>query len=268
MSSLKEQTQFTNLAKSKFNPKELDWVLSKTAIVSNVETSKKFNMFFSLTPRFVSNEIITWSPEEIKTLKNIYPGFSLTQWNKQDLTRILLMLALAPSVNKSIIEAFFEIAEMKEQVVLYKGLYLLENASEFSNQVAEGIRTNMVNVFDAIASGNPFAQKYLDDEAWNQLILKSFFMDRPLYTIQNIDQGKNEDLANMLQDYVKERWAAGRQVSIEIWRMIVGYLRDDLKQLISERSFEGLEKEVIDTITQQNSPSLNSEYWERIGKTE
>ena len=267
MSSLKEQKQFTDLVKSKFNSKELDWILAKTAIVSNIETSKKFNMLFSLTSRFVSNEIIAWSPEEIKSLDTIYPGFGTTQWNKQDLTRILLMLALPPSINKAIIESFFEIAEMKEQVVLYKGLYLLENASEFSNQVAEGIRTNMVNVFDAIASGNPFAQKYLDEEAWNQLILKSFFMDRPLYTIQNIDQGKNENLANMLQDYVKERWAAGRQVSLEIWRMITSYLRDDIKQLISERNFKDLEKEVIDTISQQNNPDLNSEYWDAIGKT-
>lgn len=266
MSSLKEQEQFITLAKSKFNSKELDWILAKTAIVSNIETCKKFNMFFSLTSRFIGSEIITWSPDELEQLEIIYPGFSKAHWNKQDLARILLMLALDISVNKAIIEAFFEIAEMKEQVVLYRGLYFLENASDFSAQVAEGIRTNMVNVFDAIASGNPFAQQYLDEEAWNQLILKSFFMDRPLYNVQNIDLGKNEHLANMLQDYIKERWAAGRQVSLEIWRMVTGYLRDDIKNLISERSFDGLEKEVLEQILQQDNPNLNSEYWDRIGK--
>lgn len=266
MVSKNRQEQFITISKSKLAPNELEWVNAKSFIVSSKETSGKFKVFFSLTSRFIADEIALWSSSEIEIMETIYPGFNKTTWTKQDLTRSILMMSLDVSINKSVLTSFFEIAEMKEQIALYKGLYLLENASDFSNQVTEGIRTNMVNVFDAIASGNPFAKAYLEEEAWNQLILKSFFMDRKLYNIQNIDQGKNEHLANMLQDYIKERWAADRQVSLEIWRMIDGYLRDDMKTLILNRSFVGIEKEVITKLLRQNNKPIAAEFWNSIGK--
>lgn len=264
MNSKAQQEQFISLSKSKLTPKELEWVNNKTMVLNTADAKKKFGVFFSLVSRFIANQNITWEQSDLEILNLIYPGFSKTEWNKQDVVRILLMIAVNPVINKSVLKSFFEIAEMKELVALYKGLYFLENASEFSNQFKEGIRTNMGNVFDAIAMGNPYAKAYLNQDAWNQLILKSFFMDRKIYTIQNIDDGKNEHLANMLQDYVKERWAADRQVSLEIWRMISGYLREDIKTIFQDRKFEGIEKEIITKILDQNKP-ISSEYWDKIG---
>ncbi len=267
MVSKQQQKEFITLVSTKLTSKELVWVSTKTAIVSDIETSHKFKVFFSLVARFISSDNPSWDKNETETMEAIYPGFSKSIWSKQDLVRACLMIALDPSINKPLLLSFFEIAEMKEQVALYKGLYLLENASSFRNQVAEGIRTNMVNVFDAIASGNPYPKTYLDEDAWNQLILKSFFMDRKLYLIQYVDQGKNENLANMLQDYVKERWAAGRQVSLEIWRMINGYLREDIKALFSKRTFEGKENEVVTKLLQQNNEPIPAEFWDGMAST-
>lgn len=266
MISKNNQDKFITLAKSQLTPKELDWINAKMDIVSKTKNSNKFSVFFSLASRFIGKENVNWNKEQLTTLEKIYPGFSKTIWTKLHLTRVALMITLNVSINRDTLKSFFEIAAMKELTSLYKGLYLLENASDFENQVAEGIRTNMVNVFDAIASGNPFAKTYLNEDAWNQLVLKSFFLDRKLYNIQNIDEGKNENLANMLQDYIKERWSAGRQVSLEIWRMIEGYLREDIKTLISERKIQGIEKEVIDKILNQNSP-VPKAYWDNIAKT-
>ena len=265
MISKEEQEQFNTLIKSKFNSKELDWINSKTAIISETNSGSKFGVFFSLASRFINNEQPVWDKSDLEKLEKIYPGFENASWSKLNMARVLLMTALDISVNKKILINFFEIAEMKEQTSLYKGLYVLLNASEFEGQYAEGIRTNMVNVFDAIACGNPFAKAYLQEDAWNQLVLKSLFLDRKLYTIQGIDQGKNENLANMLQDFVKERWAAGRQVSFEIWRMIEGYLRNDVKELFSNRTFKGTEKEIIEKLLNQNH-SISTEYWDSIGK--
>lgn len=266
MISKNNQDQFIALVKSKLTVKEADWINARTDIVSKIENSNKFSVFFSLASRFIGHEEISWNTDEFSALENIYPGFEKTIWTKLDLARVILMMTLDVSINEETLKSFFEIADMKEQTSLYKGLYLLENASDFEKQTMEGIRTNMVNVFDAIASGNPFAQTYLNEDAWNQLILKSFFLDRKLYNIQNIDQGKNENLANMLQDYIKERWAAGRQVSLEIWRMLEGYLREDIKTLLSGRQFKGIEKEIIDKILNQDTPTPKN-YWDEIGKT-
>ncbi len=266
MISVEKQHQFIALVNTKFTDKELTWIDAKSAIVTSTETNHKFNVFFSLVVRFISNEIPKWNSHEIELIEGIYPGFSKSAWSKQDFARARLMIALDKSINESVLSSFFEIAEMKEQVALYKGLFLLENASVFSTHVAEGIRTNMANVFDAIASGNPFAYTYLTEDAWNQLVLKSFFMERKLYPIQYIDKGKNERLANMLQDYVQERWAANRQISPEIWRMINGYLRENVKNMLLERRFEGVEKNAIDVVLNRNK-NIDNDFWDIIGKT-
>ena len=49
-------------------------------------------------------------------------------------------------------------------------------------------------------------------------------MERPIYQIKGIDLRKNKKLANILFDYARERWAASRRVTPELWRMIQGYL--------------------------------------------
>lgn len=266
MVSVEKQQEFIALINTKFTDKELAWIDTNSAILASIETSRKFNVFFSLVVRFISSDIPSWNTVETDAIEIIYPGFSKSTWSKQDLARTRLMIALDKSINESELISFFEIAEMKEQVALYKGLFLLENASAFISQVAEGIRTNMANVFDAIASGNPFAFTYLDEDAWNQLVLKSFFMERKLHPIQYIDEGKNENLANMLQDYVKERWAANRQISPEVWRMINGYLREDVKSILLERNFEGTEKKAVDAVLNRTN-NKDNDFWNIIGKS-
>jgi hypothetical protein len=265
MSTVQNQEQFIKLVKAKFSDNELEWLEQKTAILSNPENIEKFPLFFSLTSRFISKDIPKWELKELDEMEQVYPGFSKSSWTKQHMVRVILMITLDVSTNKRILESFFEVSEMQELIAFFKGLYLLENAEEFTEIVEEGIRTNMVNVFDSFSSGNPFPLSYLEEWAWNQLVLKALFLERPLYTIQNIDEGKNKNLADMLQDYVKERWSADRPVSPEIWRMIEGYLRQDIKMLLLEREFKATEKQVIDHLLSNNNDE-NDDFWDTIGK--
>lgn len=265
MSTVQNQEQFIKLVQAKLSDNELKWLEQKTTILSNPESNDKFALFFSLVSRFITKEVPTWKLKELNEIEQVYPGFSKSYWTKQHMARVILMITLDVSRNKRILESFFEAAEMEELIAFFKGLYLLENAEEFTEIVEEGIRTNMVNVFDSFSSGNPFPKRYLEEWAWNQLVLKALFLERPLYTIQNIDEGKNKNLANMLQDYVKERWSADRPVSPEIWRMIEGYLREDIKMLLLKREFKDNEKRVIDHLLSNNNAE-NDDFWDTIGK--
>ncbi len=266
MIDLKLQLKFKEIALSKLNPQEKDWLCGKLEVLQEVTNYSKFGTFFSLATRKISTEIPEFNEYELYSLNQIYPGFDKTQWTKVDLARTLLMMSLNPKYNQNIIRSFFEASEMNEQISLYKGLYLLDNAKDFTWLVEEGIRTNMTNVFHAIAAGNPFANTYLDEDAWNQLILKLFFMNEPLYKVQFVDDGKNEKLGNMLQEFVKERWSAHREVSPEIWRMIDGYLDKDLKSLIAQKTLDGLEKKAIDYIL-ENRSKQTQEFWDTLGKS-
>jgi hypothetical protein len=58
------------------------------------------------------------------------------------------------------------------------------------------------------------------EEAWNQMVVKAFFMGSTLWPIQGLDERANPRLARMLVGLAQERWAAQRPVSGEVWRCV------------------------------------------------
>jgi hypothetical protein len=85
-------------------------------------------------------------------------------------------------------------------------------------------------VFDAIAFGNPYPTTYFTELAWNQLVLKCIFNDKPIHLIEGIDKRSNQALANTLADFAHERWAAGRRVPSQVWRLIRNYQTETKEQ--------------------------------------
>ncbi|MCV9933947.1 EboA domain-containing protein [Flavobacterium sp. LS1R47] len=209
---------------SKLSGSELEWFESNIAF----ENSVQFFQNFGLISRKIAPIIPEWTAQEKNVLEELYPGFTQSNWDLQQLCRCLLMIHLPIQQNVEVIKNLAEMAAIKELVCLYKGLFFLKNASDFVLMVQEGIRTNMVAVFDAIALTNPFTAKYLPIDPWNQLVLKAVFMGRPLYKIIDLDLRKNEKLALIVHDYIHERWSAGRLVSPEIWRLVDGYVNQEI----------------------------------------
>ena len=84
----------------------------------------------------------------------------------------------------------------------------------------------MTNIFNAVAHHNPYPAEYLDEGAWNQIVLKALFVESSLYKIVGLDERANETLAKMLVEYAHERWSAGREVSPELWRPVGPFIDD------------------------------------------
>nr|WP_255487964.1 EboA domain-containing protein [Pontibacter sp. KCTC 32443] len=131
----------------------------------------------------------------------------------------------------------FGTADMGELVALYSALLLLPHPEKFVAQATEGIRTNMGNVYEAIALNNPYPFEHFSDAAWNQMVLKTIFVGKSLNKIYGLDERSNYDLARMLSDYAHERWAAGRTVTPELWRPVGPYINEyiiqDIKRLFN-----------------------------------
>jgi hypothetical protein len=229
------------IIQSKLSSSELNWLES----VLPFENEALFFQAFGLISRRISSAIPEWTTHEKETLEQLYPSFTKSNWDLQQLCRSLLMICIPTDQNEEILKKIAEMADIKELVCLYKGLFFLENAQDFVSHVQEGIRTNMVAVFDAIALENPFAAEYLPVDAWNQLVLKAVFMGRPLYRIVDFDLRKNEKLALIVHDYIHERWSAGRLVSPEIWRLVAGYINQDIASDLVDAINSG------DSLTQQ-----------------
>lgn len=125
-----------------------------------------------------------------------------------------------------ITENLFISAEMNEQVALYSALPLLAFPEEWRERTAEGIRSNIGIVLEAIMLDNPYPAMYLSEPAWNQLVLKAFFTDKAINSIIGLDGRANAALAHTLSDLAHERWAAGRQVNPLTWRLVAPFINE------------------------------------------
>lgn len=218
----------------------LPWLRSKVDKLQKSFQARDFFLAFSACSRFIARNPLDLAESHLAQLQKIYPNFGAATWSTDELARVILMTAIPVADNLTVLDKLFGTADYREQVAAYKGLYFLDNAARFTERAREGLRTNMVGVFDAIALDNPYPYDYLSEDAWNQMVLKAMFMDRPIYRIYRIEDRKNEKLTHMFIDYAHERWSAHRTVSPELWRFVSGFVRDqnlgDLQKAVLEGS--------------------------------
>ncbi len=216
------------------------WLDDKRAQIAAGANARVFFTAFSAVPRYIGKKDLELTPADLQAASTARMGWFPAHWSADQAARSLLVLAL-PQDNESkylrTLEQVFSTADMGELVALYQALPLLPYPEQLKARAAEGVRSNMAAVFNAVALQNPYPAEYFDNLAWNQMVLKALFVGSPLHLIQGLDRRANPELARMLIDYAHERWAAKRSVSPELWRL-VGQFADaamlaDLEQAIA-----------------------------------
>lgn len=224
----------------------LSWLEERLRAYQQTGHGRTFFLTFSAVPRYLGKAGLHLSPDEARDAGALRPGFNPDGWTVDRLARIWLLLHLPaenPGYLEQVMTMLFDHADLGEAVALYSSLPLLPCPELFVRRAAEGVRSNMTAVFDAVALDNPYAADYFDEGAWNQLVLKAAFLDRPLFRIYGLDRRSNRQLAEIVSDYAHERWAAGRPVSPELWRLVAPfsgerYLSDIQRLLQSEDTLE------------------------------
>ncbi|MBD1843273.1 EboA domain-containing protein [Cyanobacteria bacterium FACHB-63] len=222
----------------RLNDTAFRWLNETVHQIEEGASERLFIARFSAVPRQLGKSDLDLVDKDV--FDRIHPGLSLKHWSLDQAGRALLVLAWAdyhPDSYVSTVEKLFSAAEMGELVALYQVLPLLPHPDRLLNPAIDGIRTNMTAVFNALTLNNPYPAEYFSEDAWNQLVLKALFVGSPLHAIVGLDRRANPKLARMLSDYAHERWAAGRSVNPELWRVAAPYLErdriDDLTRLIS-----------------------------------
>ena len=112
-------------------------------------------------------------------------------------------------------------SEINELLAIFRGFALFPHPQALEPKAREAIRSTMRPVYEAMAHRNPYPLEFFDEAAWNQMIVKAFFLDSSIWQIQGVDERYNLDLSIVLIKLVQERWAADRFIAPEIWRCAV-----------------------------------------------
>ncbi|GAB4533137.1 MAG: EboA domain-containing protein [Pleurocapsa sp.] len=208
------------------SPEALTWLQDKQQEVRESAELRKLFTAFSFVSRCLETQKLNLSSEELNTANNLITGWNPQDWMVDQIARTLLILSF-PHQNEdkyvATLDKIFAAADVREAIALYQSLPLLPYPERFKLRAAEGVRSNMTSVFNAVALNNPYPAQYLDDLAWNQMVLKALFVGSPLQPIYGLNQRNNEQLCQMLIDYARERLAAKRTVNSELWQLVAPF---------------------------------------------
>jgi hypothetical protein len=210
--------------------KAMNWLDHTIQHIANSGGDRVFFTAFSAAPRYVGKADLHPTAAELQVAEAVRAGWSPASWSVAQAARSLLVLALPQeTVEKYLqpLERLFVTADVGELVALYQMLPLLPHPEQHRLRAAEGIRSNMTVVFNAVALQNPYPFEQLDTLAWNQMVLKALFVGSSLNQIHGLDRRANPELARMLLDYAHERRSAGRSVSSELWPLIKPFIDVD-----------------------------------------
>ncbi len=216
------------------------WLRDSLSTLAEDHSDRTFYKLFGFVPRKIGKDDLQLAADDLADAADARPAWNPAGWSVDQAGRLLLLLRSEADSQKLFarIEQLCITADVGEQVALYRGLPLYPEPSLYVMRGAEGIRTNIRSVFEAVAHRNPFPREQFGEEAWNQMVLKALFIESPLWPMQGLDERANATLAVMLVDYAHERWAASRAVSPELWRCVGPHANeqalDDLQRVLSD----------------------------------
>jgi hypothetical protein len=199
------------------------WFRGALGDVTHAANERALGVAIGLVPRRLGKADLALAPAELARGDALRPGLDLGDWSVDQLARVALMAASHAGNDlafASRFDGFCATAEINELIALCRGLPVYPNAALIEPRAREAVRSGMKPVFEAVAHRNPYPRETFAEEAWNQMVVKAFFMGSTLWPIQGLDQRANPRLARMLVGLAQERWAAQRPVSGEVWRCV------------------------------------------------
>jgi hypothetical protein len=219
-------------------PDAMAWLDDQLKSLDRQSGSRKLFIAIGLASRRFARSELALDEADLASAAQARPGWDPRAWSLADAARILLLVELSrrEAGFANVFTDLCRTADVAESVAFYRGLPLYDRPGELEAQAAEGARSNMQVVFEAVAHRNPYPREQFDEQRWNHMILKALFIGSALAPIQGLEARSNPRLAAMLLDYAHERWAAGRTVSPELWRCVGPFADDaglaDLERLL------------------------------------
>jgi hypothetical protein len=279
----------TDILSQQVDESAMRWLKSQSEEIKKSTKNIKLYLAFGKASRYFDKSILVLDEKATSASPKLRKGFKPESWDLLQTARTILILSMHredESLWFKTMNQLFETGDMQELKSLYAALPVLPFQEKLVERAMEGLRTNITMVFDAVALDNPYPSEFLDERAWNQMLLKAVFMQRPLFLIQNADERANENLASILIDFAHERWAAGRDVMPELWRYVAPFLNEarmeDIKKVLNSEDL--LEKQAALLACHQSSFPKGKEHlskftviqkeieagnitWESIGKS-
>jgi len=125
------------------------------------------------------------------------------------------LAALPPAGHVALVAELYRTGDINEKETVLRALPSLPDSARFVEIGIEAVRSNVLSIISAIACDNPFPQRHFPESAFNQMVMKCLFSGIALAHIVGLAQRRTPELRRMVDDYARERRAAGRPVPVD-----------------------------------------------------
>ena len=199
------------------SPEQANWVRQAAEGLGEPPAPTKLRIAIARAARKLGDAVPKLSDDERAGLPG---GPAYERWVLRDYGRAALVLLacdrLEADAQVPFVEPLVRRGEIGEQVSVLRMAPLLPGPERFLDVIVDACRTNSLDVFEAIACENPYVRDHFPKANFNQVVLKSMFMEVPVERIVGLAERVNADLVRMAGDFGDERRAAGRVVPDDI----------------------------------------------------
>lgn len=227
--------QLSRIIENTVDQEARNWLEEKIRKIAREGNVRDMYLTYSLVPSKIGLQNI----QSINSGNDLESYLRIQKANIQQISRIYLLISVLNADMKFFtpkVANIIQVADTGELETFLKFLILLPNPEAYKTQAVDALRTNVSTVFNAIALNNPYPALYFNEQQWNQMYLKTAFMQGDLSAILDIDKRANKELARIISDYAHERWAASRDIDPHFWRPVSGFLNAtllrDMKRLL------------------------------------
>jgi hypothetical protein len=221
------------------------WFADRLEALGAGAAERELHIVLGLAPRRLGKADLALTAGDEAAAAAARAGWRPQGWSVDGAARVAALLAYRGT--RPFAETFKDLrrtSDVAEMIALYRGLPLYPDPGSLDFEAGEGLRSNIVAVFEAITHNNPYPRDHFDEHRWNHMVLKALFIGSRLAPVIGIDARANAELARIMRDFAHERWAAGRPVPPELWRCVGPFAGDaaaldDLKRALAGSSPAG-----------------------------
>ena len=203
---------------------ELSWISQQASGSGSI-----LQKAFVAAPRFLDKTKGLSEGEHLEAIK-------IGHWSFIQLVRVYFLTKLDcanfENYTKTL-DLLFETAENNEAIALISALPFLDFPEKWLLRATDAVRSNNSQILEAIAFHNPYPKIHFSEQAWNQMILKCIFNDKAIHRIDGLHERANKELASSISYLAHERWAAGRTIPPQTWRLVSNFLDESFMTDIS-----------------------------------
>ena len=140
------------------------WFRDALAAAARADDPRTLARAVALVPRRLGKGDLVLTARDLREADEVRPGFDPSGLTLDQAARIALLLASYrdPASFAQAIEALCRTADLGEFIAVYRGLALFPAPERLLGRAAEGVRSGIKPIFEAVAHRNPYPAEMFD----------------------------------------------------------------------------------------------------------